>query len=91
LELAASPLDSKEFEIELLNRGWTFEAMGGEISMKHPSKSRPPLTYRLVWRGQEALVTLAGERFEAANREWTHRLDIRQLASLLNENPPIEC
>jgi hypothetical protein len=84
LELAVSPRDSKVFEIELLNRGWPFEAVAGAAS----SKPNAAQNYRVTGKHQEALITLAGERFEAANRHWTLRLNEHQLSTLLAASEP---
>lgn len=84
LELAVSPRDSKDFEIELLNRGWPFEAGAGASS----SKSDATQHYQVAWKRHEALITLAGERFEAANRHWNLRLNEPQLSTLLISSGP---
>lgn len=84
LELAVSPRDSKDFEIELLNRGWPFEAGVGASS----SKSDATQHYQVAWKRNDALITLAGERFEAANRHWNLRLNEHQLSALLDASGP---
>lgn len=82
IELGVSPTDSKEFEIELINRNWQVEP----IEFISRSKIKAGLSYRLLKKREEALVTLAGPRFELQNRSWSARLTESQLAALLGES-----